>query len=68
MIMNHLDEEGLIPVPDIEITKLNELHEYKPLRGWSIVMAVCVRGTCVGWIRVETLGYQSAREWMAAHA
>jgi hypothetical protein len=54
-------------IPDQRVSEPNPDHIYVPLRGYAYGMAVFdLSDKCIGWINVETLGYNTVREWMDA--
>lgn len=56
-----------IQLPDVQITCDQASHIYVPLRGHPHTLAVFdLEDRPIGWIKCETLGYNSVDEWMKA--
>jgi hypothetical protein len=54
-------------VPEFEVTNPKGWYKYEAIRGSSHTLAVFDWGDkCIGWIKVETLGYTSAKDWLAS--
>ncbi len=51
-------------IPEVEVTHPQEWYKYEALRGSSQTLAVFNSGICIGWIKVETLGYPSVKDWL----
>ena len=51
-------------IPEVKIETHNEEYSYQALRGYSGILAVFGESGCVGWIKVEVLGFSTAKEWM----
>jgi hypothetical protein len=51
-------------IPEVKIETHNEEYRYEALRGYSGTLAVFNCGICIGWIKVETLGFSTAKEWL----
>ena len=58
--------EGQCFVPDVEIINRQACHMYRAARGYSaslVVLSHTQPYIAVGWIKSETLGYKSAKDW-----
>ena len=53
-----------ILIPEVKIEVHNPEHRYEALRGYSGILAVFDGWACIGWIKVEVLGFSTAKEWM----
>lgn len=53
-------------MPDVEIKEKELIHLYVPLRGSGFTLAVFEHDEPIGWIKVETLGYDSVKDWIKA--
>lgn len=56
-------------LPDQKITIVDPTHVYEPMRGTSASLAVFTDSsleTCIGWIDTRTLGFDTAKDWIAA--
>lgn len=51
-------------IPEVEVTNPQGWYKYEALRGSSHTLAVFDTGNCIGWVKVETLGYTSAKDWL----
>lgn len=50
-------------MPDIQLDH-NPNYTYKALRGYAYVLGVFQNDSCIGWINVVNLGYDSVKDWM----
>jgi hypothetical protein len=65
-IVDSLGYESGCFIPDIEVSKPESYHMYRAVKGYSQTLAVLTTlnpYTCIGWIKVERLGYKSAANW-----
>ena len=53
-----------IIIPEVKIEVHNPEHRYEALRGYGGILAVFEGWVCIGWIKVEALGFNTAKEWM----
>jgi hypothetical protein len=53
-----------ILIPEVKIESHNPAYRYEALRGYSGILAVFEDRICIGWIKVEALGFSTAKEWM----
>lgn len=53
-----------IIIPEVKIEVHDPKYRYEALRGYSGILAVFEGWGCVGWIKVEALGFNTAKEWM----
>lgn len=51
-------------IPEVEVTNPKGWYKYEALRGSSQTLAAFDAGNCIGWVKVETLGYTSAKDWL----
>ena len=59
-------EHGKVLMPSKKITVVDPDHRYEAARGYSASLVVFDKsGKCIGWIDTRTLGFETAKEWMA---
>ena len=51
-------------IPEVEVTNPKGWYKYEALRGSSHTLAAFDAGNCIGWVKAETLGYTSAKDWL----
>lgn len=57
-------ENKVYLLPDIEIKEIDSNHVYEPLRGYAYTLAVFKNDNPIGWIKIETLGFESVNDWI----
>jgi len=63
----HLADRSIM-LPETKVTHADPSHVYEPMRGFGAHLAVFdADGRPIGYIDTRTLGYETARDWLAAN-
>jgi hypothetical protein len=60
-------ESGQVFIPEVKITTTEPGMILHGLRGHGYQLAVEKRGEIVGWMPIEVAGFNSVKDWLAAH-